>query len=189
MEKRKYAEALEKIFLRENGLVIERDRTPAASNLKNVRSSFARTIREIGKSGNLDLILASEKAVLQNDLDRYANSPAMANSLKTAMAELDAAEKLVAKVRDPAAYALVDESHSLPKNRKGGVPRDEARQFFSSHAARLLNQDKSRLDAEEKAIVDERKKNMRTAETLYAAEQRRALGLEQAQERDRGRTR
>lgn len=173
------------LLLREEGLVEDRDKTPAALRLRGTRERITRHLGQIGKSGDLDLIVATEKAILQNDLDRYANSPAMKTSLTTALTELATTERHIAIVDDPAAYRLVDESHSLPKNRKGGLPRDEARQFFASHAARLLNQDKSRLDPEEKRIIDLRKQNMRNAEKLYATRQGKTLGIDP--ERSRGR--
>lgn len=101
----------------------------------------------------------------------------MAGSLKTALDELKAAEALLPKAADFILYKAVDEAHSLPKNRIGGVPRDEARQFFRSHDARLVNMDKSRLDDEEKVIVDERKRNIRVAEKGYMALQQKTLGV------------
>lgn len=173
------------LLLLEEGLVEDRDKTPVALKLRRTREVMARHLGQIGKSGDLDLIVATEKAILQNDLDRYANSAAMKTSLTTALTELATTERHIAIVDDPAAYRLVDESHSLPKNRKGGLPRDEARQFFASHAARLLNQDKSRLDPEEKRIIDLRKQNMRNAEKLYATRQGKTLGIDP--ERSKGR--
>ena len=102
----------------------------------------------------------------------------MRTSLETSLAEHAVATRMLDRVRDPAAYREVDANFSLPRNRTGGVPRDEARQFFRSHAARLLNQDKSRLDESEKRVLDERRSNMRHAEKLYVALQERALGIE-----------
>ncbi|WP_142850699.1 hypothetical protein [Telmatospirillum sp. J64-1] len=170
-------DTLDRLFLREKLLVVERDRTPPAEKLRQNRTRIADHVRQLGKSGDLNQILAAERHFLENDLAQYANSGAMKGSLDTALAELSAAEKLMGKIRDPEAYRHVDESHSLPKNRKGGLPYDEARQFFSAHAARLLNMDKSRLDAEEKKIVEIRKQNMRAADRLYVDLQRQALGL------------
>ena len=177
---------LGRLFLREHGFVIGRDKTSPALNLKKSRLEIANAVSEIGKSGNLDLILAVEQRFLENDQAQYANSPAMKRSLETAMAELHSAQRHTAMVDDPKRYRAVDGSHSLPKNRKAGLPYDEARQFFNSHAARLLNMDKSRLDAEEKKIVDLRKSNMRTADKLYADRQRKTLGIEVAQKPQRG---
>jgi hypothetical protein len=170
-------ETFEGLFFREDGLMTEVGRTPPAELLRETRKELLEHVKAVGKSGDLDAILAVERSFLQNDLDRHANSTAMTNSLKTALAELDAAEALHNKVQDPAAYKATDEDHSLPRNRVGGLPKDQARQFFSSHAARLLNQDKSRLEPEEKRLVDARKGNMRAGEKVYAALQREALGL------------
>lgn len=169
---------LGRLFLREHGFVVGRDKTSPALNLKKNRLEIAAAVGEIGKSGDIDLILAAERRFLENDRTQYANSPAMKRSLEAAMAELRSAERHVAVVDDPRQYRAVNESHSLPKNRKADLPYDEARQFFGSHAARLLNMDKSRLDAEEKKIVDLRKSNMRTAGKLYEARQRKTLGIE-----------
>ena len=108
----------------------------------------------------------------------------MRTSLEASLTEHAVATGLLETVRDPKEYRRVDAAHWLPKNRTGGVPRDEARQFFRSHAARLLNQDKARLDESEKRVLDQRRLNMRHAEKLYAALQERALGIEA--DRDRG---
>ena len=160
--------------------------TPASRNLRRARGEIHDYLCSLGKSGDIDLILSGERALLQNDLDRHSNSKAMKGSLETALAELTASERLVAKVRDGEACRMVDEGFSLPKNRVGGVPRDEARQFFGSHAARLLNQDKSRLEEDEKKIVDARKDNMRVAERVYTALQRQALGLSETRSKKPG---
>ncbi|SOD98556.1 hypothetical protein [Caenispirillum bisanense] len=162
--------------------MMERGRTPPAVRLQETRGDLLEQVKVVGKSGDLDLILTAERTFLQNDLDRHANSKGMADSLAAALAELGSAERHVQLVRDPAAYKAIDETYSLPKNRlpKGnaaGVPHDEARQFFKSHATRLLNQDRSRLDPEEKQLLDQRKANIRAAEKVYTALQREALGL------------
>jgi hypothetical protein len=155
----------------------ERDRTLPAHELRKVRLKMVDQVRSAGKAGDIDFILAVERKLLENDLDRHANSPAMANSLKTALSDMSIVEKHLALVRDPIAYRVIDEGHSRPKNRVGGVPKDEARQFFHSHATRLLNLDRSRLSPEEKQLLDQRKVNMRAATGLYEGLQRDAMGL------------
>lgn len=182
----RFIDRLTRRFVNEKTLVDARDRTPDALGLADVRAMIEDNIQAIGQGGDLTEILKAERLFLENDLGRYANSKAMTSSLRTALAELAAAERHAAVVDDPGRYRAIDESHSLPKNRVGGVPKDEARQFFKSHAARLLNQDKSRLDPEEKKILDRRKANMRLAEDIYAARQRRTLGLKPVRRRDRG---
>ena len=179
---------LNKLFvylLREGGFSDDRNKTPAARNLREARTDIASYLKTLAERGGLENLLAAEKAILQNDLNRYANSRAMTDSLREGLAGMAAAEKLVSIVDDRAAYGVIDAACNLRRNRIGGVPKDEARQFFKSHAARLLNQDKSRLDPEEKHILDRRKVNMRRADDLYAARQRGTLGLEAV--RDGGR--
>ncbi|WP_072282003.1 hypothetical protein [Rappaport israeli] len=55
---------------------------------------------------------------------------------------------------------------------------DEARQSFKSHFARLVNMDKSRLDDDEKKIIDARKSMISTAQKLYMARQANTLGVD-----------
>ena len=160
------------------------DRTTHGKALQVSRRMIENCLRDARRAGDLDTLLATEKAILESELQLHANSRAMRTSLETSIAELDVATRMVGRVRDQAAYREFSEGFSLPRNRIGGVPRDEARQFFRSHAARLLNQDKSRLDESEKRVLDRRRLNMRHAEKLYAALQERALGIEA--DRDRG---
>ena len=169
---------MDRILASEATLTDELAKSSFAKRLSATRNHLLESLREIGKSGDLSLIVAIEKAIIQGDLDRYANSAGMLSSLKTALLELNAAERHMTLVGNIAQYKQVDASHSLPKNRKAGLPWDEARQAFNSHYARLNNLDKSRLDDDEKRIIDARKSNIGNADSLYAEQQARALGLE-----------
>lgn len=170
-------EAIDDLLVAEFISVKARSRGARGEALRVSRSFIENYLRDVGRSSDLDAILATERAILGNDLQRYANSRAMRSSLETSLTEIDTATRMLGRVRDRAAYREVDASFRLPKNRTGGVPRDEARQFFRSHAARLLNQDKSRLDESEKRVLDQRRLNMRHAEKLYTALQERAIGI------------
>lgn len=186
MEKTGSIETFSRLLLDERALWAASRTTLPAEELAATRQDIRTHLKDVGKSGDIGLILATEKTLLVTDLTLYANSPAMKNSLGTALAELKAAEKLLPKAADPALYKSVDDDHSLPKNRSQGVPKDEARQFFRSHDTRLTNLDRSRLDNEEKAIVDERKRNVRVAEKLYISLQQKTLGVTPARDRDHG---
>ena len=70
---------------------------------------------------------------------------------------------------------MVNRAYSLPKNRRAGLPFDEAYHALASHQARLGNMDKSRLDDEEKGIIDARRAVMLAAGQLYAARQTASL--------------
>lgn len=187
MEKTGLIERFNDLFLLERGAWLEAQKAPDVLLLVERRQAIRDHVREVGKTGDITLILETEKAFLANDLALYANSGAMTGSLKAGLDELTAAQALLPKVADPELYKPVDESFSLPKNRVGGVPRDQARQFFRSHDSRLVNMDKSRLDDVEKSIIDERKRNIRAAEKVYVEAQKKVLGLAPSASQDRGR--
>lgn len=141
MEKIGSIEIFNELLLDERGAWLEHRAVPTAADLSQRRKNIRNHLKEVGKSGDVGLILATEKTLLVTDLTLYSNSPAMKGSLTTALSEVKAAEALLPKVDDPALYKSVDEAHSLPKNRSQGVPKDEARQFFRSHDSRLVNAD------------------------------------------------
>ena len=149
----------------------------AVQRHKDVRVRQRDLFRDVGKNGTISDILAAEKSLLAFELAYYANSKAMKGSLDSSLHELSACERMLRKVQQPNIYKDVNDDHSLPRNRVGGLPRDEARQFFKSHWTRLLNQDKGRLDRLDKDIIDVRRANMRTAEKQYIAMQQIALGI------------
>ena len=175
MNTRNSDEALGRILAQELTWVSEIAQTPLAWNLRVTRKKLLDYLHKVGQSGDLDLIVRTEKAIVQGDLDHYTNSREMLSSLRNALFELETAQAHMGIVSDPAEYRRIDRAHRLPKHRKAGLPMDEARQVFSSHYARLGNLDKSRLDDEEKEIIDARKANIGIAEKCYAQAQARAL--------------
>ena len=189
MAKTGLIERFNEALVLENIFTQEIDRSRPAKKRSNARGDLIGMVQEARQSGHLETILAVERRFLENDKAEYANSLAMKSSLDAALSELGAAERLSAVVQRPGDYQAVDEAHSLSKNRRGGMHFDEARQFFASHAARLINQDKSRLNHDEKKIIDARKQNMRAAAKLYEARQRQALGLGAETAKKRGRNR
>lgn len=141
---------LNRLLSVEEEAVIELRNTGIAKELDAIRAALHETVRQADSSGDLALIVATERAILESDLKRYANSSGMVNSLKTSLHEISVIERHIGIVDDKTKYRIVDQAHSLPKNRKKGLPYDEARQALSSHYARLNNLDKARLSGEEK---------------------------------------
>ena len=165
-----------------------RDHTvPGRRHIRSGEEAVAE-LRRAGAEGDLDDMLAFEQAAITFDLSRRVNSAAMRKSLEKAAGDLAITRRLVEMVADPERYAMIDAGHARKENRAGDLPRDEARQFFKSHFARLLNQDKTGLDDVEKRMIDIRRANISRAETLYTARQRTALGLPEPAPR-RGRAR
>ncbi len=139
------------------------------------QKSICRTLNAIGQTRDVGLILKAERGLLENEIAFYSNSPAMAKSLDNAMSELKGAETTYQKVLTPATYREIDEAYQSHKSRSGDLPKDEARQFFKSQNARLMNMDKTRLDEGEKAVIEARRDNLRAGEIAYIALQKQAL--------------
>ena len=152
--------------------------TSAGRALSETRKKLLHHIREITKTGDAPLMIATELAILQNDFDRYANSRAMESSLQSTINEMEVIRRHFAIIHTPA-YAAVNAAFSLPKNRQKGLPLDEARQSFRSHYARLANLDKSRLDDDEKEIIDARQEMFGVAQEIYISCQLQVLGIMQ----------
>ena len=131
----------------------------------------------IGKTGEARSILQTELAMLQEERNYLSNSTVQKGSLDTAIEGLTVTLDLLEKVRSPESYRIVDEHHVTRKRRSGGLPLDEAREFFKSHNSRLLNLDKAILSDEEKELIDIRRANIRKAGKIYIGLQQQALGI------------
>ena len=158
--------------------VQEMSKTLPARDLHDVRADLLAYLRVVARSGDLEQIVATEKAIVEGDLSRYANSKAMISSLKNALVEIAAIERHIDIVKNPASYRAVDHVHRLPRNRKADLPIDEARQALASHRARLANMDKSRLTDEEKELIDARRDAVQSAEKQYIELQEQALAAD-----------
>ena len=169
-------EEAEHLLALEAALVEERNKTSANRRLAGFRNQLLILVKETARGGNAEQIVALEKTIIKNDLDRYSNSKPMADSLKAALNEFAVIKQQLGIVDLPQKYKSVDAAYRLPKSRNKGLPMDEARQSFRSHVARLGNLDKSRLDDTEKKIIDARKAAIQTAEKHYIERQARALG-------------
>ena len=173
---------LGRVLASEEAFVQALNESFAARQLVRAREELRGIVRDASVSGDLSLIVAVEREIVGGDLRRYANSLPMTRSLTTALNEIAAIGRHIDLVDDPVRYQMIDAAHSLPKNRRNGLPYDEARQALASHLARLGNLDKSRLGDDEKQIIDARRAALREAMKLYEARQARTLGV------SRGRT-
>ena len=151
---------------------------PSAAKLVGTRKDLIAHVREIAASGKGEWIIAMEKGFLANDLERYARADdkEMIGSLNAALLGIAAIERKHRIVDDKEQYQRVNEEFSFPKNRKQGLPLDEARQAFTSHRARLGNYVKYRLEETEKECIRERRKALSIAEKDYIARQAKTLG-------------
>ena len=162
-------------------VAVERHRgVPSAEKLVDTRKALIAHVKEIAVSGRGAWIIAMERDFIQNDLERYARADdkEMTGSLNAALQGFAAIERKHCVVDNLTEYQRVNEEFSFPKNRKQGLPLDEARQSFSSHRVRLGNYVKYRLEETEKQFVRERRKALGIAEQDYIARQAKTLGVE-----------
>jgi len=176
-----FLDKLENLLAAEETFVEALKKTRAARTLSAGRKELLEHLRQLAISDNLALIIAAEKAIIQGDLSRYANSAAMVTSLKVALEGMEIIEHHLDLVSDKTRYALIDQTHRLTRNRRAGLPFDEARQALAGHHARLMNMDKSRLDEDDKEVLEIRKTVIAHAQDCYARRQTVTLGLEPAQ--------
>ena len=168
----------------------KRFRTPEGLAHAATAERVVNALSRVAQSDDIDVILDAEMAALRFEKDHRVNSSGMDASLRTAMRDLKIAKVSLDLVRTASDYRLVNSAYQRESSRVGSLPRDEARQFFRSHFARLLNQDKAGLDQRDKRILTYRRQNIRRAEKLYIGLQRVALGFAAEQpSQARGRTR
>lgn len=172
-----YLDSIDRAMARERAFMLAMQETALAGRLFGVRQQLGQLVRNVAHTDDLPQMIASEKLIVERDLEYHANSKGMVSSLTTALNEIRAIEQHIIMVEDPVQYRVVNRAYSLPKNRRAGLPLDEARQALASHQARLGNMDKSRLDDEEKGIIDAKRAVMQAAGRLYAASQSAVLGV------------
>lgn len=145
---------------------------------KEIRNNLVLGVRNFARDGTIEDMVGLERRIIVTELARPWNSARKEASLKAALAQADAASEMIKKVQhDPEAYLITDRDHSLPANRRGGLPHDQASQFFTSHLARLRNMDKSRLNESDSELLAARIAAMIKAQSIYRALQEAALGI------------
>jgi len=139
---------------------------------------LAAEVVAVREDGDVATILETERTMLRDEYERFANTPLTKASLAATLEEVDAALAMVEMVRDPETYRVrVDETHRVRKHRTGGVPKDDARVFFAGHITRLADWEKARGTDEAKAVLSARRASMRRAGKIYQGLQRAALGI------------
>jgi len=151
-------------------------KTKPAQRLAKQRRDLADILRRVAQSRDLALIISIETTLLKGDLENYANSKAMSKSLTAALNEMKAVVLHLALVADREKYRFVNQTHNIAKTRQADMPLDDARLALAAHRTRLENLDKSRLDEEEKDLLEIRRDYMHESIGLYIELQRKSLG-------------
>jgi len=151
-------------------------KTKPSQRLARQRKKLADVLRRVARSRDLALIISIETTLLRGDLENYANSKAMRKSLTAALNEMQAVVLHLQLVADREKYRFVNQTHNIAKTRQGDMPLDDARLSLAAHRTRLENLDKSRLEEEEKELLEIRKDYMHESIGLYIDFQKEALG-------------
>ena len=155
-----------------------RDQTEAIDR-DEVRQEITTVLLQAARQRDIDTILGIERVLLSAEREYLGEAADKEASLDNALEELDAALTALAGVRNQDSYREIASQHySLSKNQLGGLPRDQARQFFKSHQARFRNLGKGRMEDSERALLAVRAGNIKIAETVYRELQQQALGIE-----------
>jgi len=165
------------LLLEEEKAVLHSRTTRAYRQIEGSRRKLLAFLRRALASRNIELIIATERMLIEGDLLRYTTIPEMEKSLTSAQGEMVAIEFHLTLLADPERYRFVDELHRTTKTREGDYPLDTARLGLNSHITRLKNLDRSRLDEAEKEMIDVRRDYMALARQLYIARQTATLGL------------
>lgn len=134
-------------------------------------------LRRIGQGGAIEEILAAEKALLQRDLELYANKSAFKqerDSINVALKQFEDAERCLKTVYDPVRYQAVWDAYAYTK-KVAGLPVDCFRGFIRSHRARMSNWLSARGNEADKLLFEQRQENLSVVLRLYADLQRKAL--------------
>ena len=89
--------------------------TPEEELNKKANIDIYLKIKEIGKDGDIDTILAAELKILENEYALHSNNRVMDGSLEIAIIEAKATVALLPKVKSIESYKAVNETLSLPK--------------------------------------------------------------------------
>ena len=159
-------------------------RVPSAKELADARKALLTYIKQTTASGNVEAIIEMERDFMKNDLLRYAKATdkEMIGSLNAGLQGIAAIKRKYQIVDDPEQYRIINEDHTFPRNRRQGLPLDEARQAFGSHRARLRNYLKVDLEEAKKQVIQARIKALSVVEKDYIERQAKTLGVELVEE-------
>ena len=164
-----------------NAVLIQRAQDEALAR-NRIREDINIVLQQAAHDRDIDAILRLERVLLLAERELMGESTRRIASLNAGIRELDAAIAMLRHVRNHDYYRELDEDFSLGKNRKAGLPDDQARQVFRSHATRLHNLGVGRMEDSEREVLDLRIENIKVAEGIYKSLQRQALAASEIRE-------
>lgn len=138
------------------------------------------SLKKIYEDGDFDTLLVSEEILLQEELQKYANSQEQVVSIEHAQQQIASAHKALELLRtNPDGYKSLLDGIKDSDIQKDGTPIDKFRDFLRSHRTRLRNKLAANLSVPEKDILRVRKDIVNEMERQYKKMQREVLGLDQ----------
>ena len=110
-----YLDSIDRAMARERAFMLAMQETALAGRLLGVRRQLGSLVRNVSCTDDLPQMIASEKLIVERDLEFHANSKGMVSSLTTALNEIRAIEQHITMVDDPVQYRVVNRAYSLPK--------------------------------------------------------------------------
>ena len=88
--------------------VKEHRQAPTAQAVTEFRQTLLTDVKQISTNGSAELIVTTEQAIVQHDLEYYTNSATMKGCLNNALSELEIIKKKLAIVDDLEQYKATD---------------------------------------------------------------------------------
>jgi hypothetical protein len=126
-----------------------------------------------------ELLILAEETFLRQELHFcHANDTITRNSLTQAIQDFDDALRCLITVEVTTLYQAVETAYSTTKNRTQGCPKDIFHQACDAHRTRLSNSLRTPgINMTEKAVIQQRMANMKTAVGCYIEKQKKALAI------------
>ncbi|GHV78321.1 hypothetical protein AGMMS49944_01120 [Spirochaetia bacterium] len=137
------------------------------------------SFQEAQTSADCELLILSEQAFLEQELHFcHDNDVITRNSLTQAIQDFEDSLRCLKTIGVTALYQAAETTYSTTKNRTQGFPRDIFHQACDAHRTRLSNSLRTPgINMIEKAVLQQRMANMKTAVGSYIEKQKEALAI------------
>lgn len=161
--------------------------SPSKEAWRDSMNDILEVLKEIHRDGDFDTMLETERFMLQEELQKYANSPEQIASIENAQHQMALADKALDLVRhNHEGYKGLAQGIKARDIRKDGTPVDQFRDFLNSHKTRLNNKLAANVPVPEKNLIRVRKDIIIELEKKYKQMQREVLGLTKEKEKSKG---
>jgi hypothetical protein len=165
------------IDLGRKGLDTDGEEHDGRLNYEDGIFSAMTAFQEAQKTADCGLLILTEETFLRQELHYCDTNDAITlSSLTQAVQSFGDAQRSLDVVNRPSTYQEAEKTHPTTKFRKHGLPQDAFHQACDAHRTRLSNSLRTPgVNMKEKAVIQQRVANMKTAVSAYIEKQRAAL--------------